>query len=331
MLTIAIWSGCAKQDKLVRVYSKLGGQLVGRISISKSLSMFDVVQDLCRQASLLMPHESLSVRNVALWVGSLRLTPLGFEFKTSFTKQEEQVVSDLLNKARGGQRVDIMWDDGYEHACQVFRDHDITWCTNALALGCLDAHIGDSNTAIPPEAAALLRRHNVLHIAFDASRQVVRDMAFLESMQGVPLGLRLVQPTVWPRNLVSLSFNGFELGRSMPPGIGRCTELRVAYLQHVDVLPEDFGNLKLRQAVFTNCDVHDIVKKVCDMQSLAYLIIERSGGKPTLIPTILGHLSSLKTLRLNYNNFTGAIPTDFGALQSLTTLEVVERIDLDLT
>ena len=81
MLSIALWSGFAQQDKLVQVYSKLGGQLVGRISISKSLSVFDVVQDLCRQAFLLMPHESLSARNLAIWVGSLRLTPRGFEFK----------------------------------------------------------------------------------------------------------------------------------------------------------------------------------------------------------------------------------------------------------
>ena len=327
MLTIAIWSGWAKQDKLVQVYSKLGGQLVGRISISKSLSMFDVVQDLCRQASLLMPHESLSVRNVALWVGSLRLTPPGFEFKESFTNQEEQEASDLIAKARRVERVDMMWDDNYDYACQVLVDHDITWRTNFL--GCIDVRIGDSNIAIPPEAAAWLRRHNVFEITFHASRQVVRDMAFLESMQGGQVDLSWIQPTVWPRNLVALSFNGFELGRSMPPGMmSRCETLR---LDHVDVLPEDFGNLKLHHAVFTNCDAHDIAKRVCNMQSLEYLTIERSGGQPTFIPTSLGRLSSLKTLRLTYNNFTGAIPTEFGALQSLTTLEVEESHGLDLT
>ena len=329
MLTIAIWSGWAKQDKLVQVYSKLGGQRVGRISISKSLSMFDVVEDLCKQASKMMPHESLSVRNLALWVGSLRLTPLGFEFKESFTKQEEQEASELLEKARRVERVDMMWDDNYDYACQVLVDHDMPLDTNDQ--GVIDVHIGDRNTAIPPEAAAWFRRHKVPQVVFRASRQVVRDMAFLESMQGVQVGLYLVQPTVWHQNLVSLTYNGFSLGRSMPHGIGRCTELRLAYLQHVEVLPEDFVNLKLRQAVFTNCDAHDIAKKVCNMQSLEYLIIERSGAKPTLIPTSLGHLSSLKTLRLTYNNFTGAIPTEFGSLQSLTTLEVAERLDIDLT
>ena len=332
MLTIALWSGFAQQDKLVKVYSKLGGQLVGRISISKSLSMFDVVQDLCRQASRLMPHESLSARNLAIWVGSLRLTPPGFEFKESFTKQEEQEVSDLIDKARRGKRVDMMWDDNYEHACQVLRDHDITWrtfeegrCTGFIA------ELGTRNTEIPQEVVACVRRLGAAKIVFECQTQVVRDMAFLECMQGVNVFVSLVQPTTWLSNLGHLTFNGSDLGISISPGISRCTKLRGVFIQNVKVLPEDFYKLKLQLAMFQNCDVHEVVDKLGNMQSLEHLDIWNSGCQPTLIPKGLGRLSSLKTLRLSYNKFVGAIPTEFGLLTSLTTLEVLERsVDLNL-
>jgi hypothetical protein len=351
MLAITTWSSFAKQDKLVKVYSKLGGQLVGRISISKSLSMFDVLQDLCRQAFLLMPHESLSARNLAIWVGSLRLTPPGFEFKESFTKEEEQEVSDLIDKARRGKRVDMMWDDNYEHACQVLKAHDITWPDMEedfrVTLGALNyehacqvlkAHditwpdmeedfrvtLGALNQSIPTEILAFFRRWNPPYLTFDSTRQVKRDMTILESVQHVSFGLQWIMPTVWPLNLVFLSFNGMGCSFSFPPGIGQCSKLFEVYIRNVKVLPEDFCNLRLTRAHFRGCDAHDIAAKVCNMQSLEYLTIE-SSGNPTLIPTSLGRLSSLKRLHLCNNKFVGTIPTEFGLLKSLNTLVIEEN------
>ena len=319
MLAIALWSGFAQQDKLVKVYSKLGGQLVGRISISKSLSVFDVVQDLCRQAFLLMPHESLSARNLAIWVGSLRLTPPGFEFKESFTEQEEQEASELIGKVRHVKRVEVVYDDNYDYACQVLKDHDITWPDMeedfTVTLGAL-------NQSIPTDILACFRRWNPPYLRFSSSSQVVQDMAFLESVKHVSISLHLILPTVWPLNLDSLSFNGMG-GLSIPPGIGQCSNLFEVYILNVKVLPEDFCNLRLTRAHFRGCDAHDIADKVCTMQSLEYLTI-KSSGKPTLIPTSLGRLSSLKKLYLRNNNFVGAIPTEFGLLQSLKTLAIEE-------
>lgn len=320
MLTITTWSSFSKQDKLVQVYSKLGGQLVGRISISKSLSMFDVVQDLCRQASQLMPHESLSARNLAIWVGSLRLTPHGFEFKTGLAKKEDCKVRDLIGNVRQVKRVEVAWDDNYDYACQVLKDHDITWPDMeedfTVTLGAL-------NQSIPTEILACFRRWNPPYLRFGSSSQVVQDMAFLESMQHVSIGLHLILPTVWPLNLDSLSFNGLGGFLSIPPGIGQCSKLFEVYIRNVKVLPDDFCNLRLTRAHFRGCDAHDIAAKVCNMQSLKYLTIE-SSGKPTLIPTSLGRLSSLKILYLRNNKFVGAIPTEFGLLQSLKTLAIEE-------
>ena len=321
MLALVLWSSFAKQDKLVKVYSKLGGQLVGRISISKSLSVFDVLQDLCRQASQLMPHESLSARNLAIWVGSLRLTPPGFEFKESFTKQEEQEVSDLIDNARQVKRVEVAWDDNYDYACQVLKDHDITWPDMEedfrVTLGAL-------NQSIPTEILAFLRRWNPPYLTFDSTRQVKRDVAILESMQHVSIGLQWIMPTVWPLNLAFLSFNAMGCFFSFPPGIDQCSKLFEVYIRNVKILPEDFCNLRLTRAHFRGCDAHDIAAKVCNMQSLEYLTIE-SSGKPTLIPTSLGRLSSLKRLHLCNNKFVGTIPTELGLLQSLNTLAIEEN------
>ena len=320
MLAIALWSGFAQQDKLVKVYSKLGGQLVGRISISKSLSVFDVVQDLCRQAFLLMPHESLSARNLAIWVGSLRLTPHGFEFKTGLTKKEERQVRDLIGNVRQVKRVEVVYDDNYDYACQVLKAHDITWPDMEedfrVTLGAL-------NQSIPTEILAFFRRWNPPYLTFDSTRQVKRDMTILESVQHVSIGLQWIMPTVWPLNLAFLSFNGMGCFFSFPPGIGQCSKLFEVYIRNVKVLPEDFCNLRLTRAHFRGCDAHDIAAKVCNMQSLEYLTI-KSSGKPTLIPTSLGRLSSLKKLYLRNNNFVGAIPTEFGLLQSLKTLAIEE-------
>ena len=320
MLTITTWSSFAKQDKLVKVYSKLGGQLVGRISISKSSSMFDVLQDLCRQAFLLMPHERLSARNLAIWVGSLRLTPHGFEFKTGLTKKEECKVRDLIGNVRQVKRVEVAWDDNYDYACQVLKAHDITWPDMEedfrVTLGAL-------NQSIPTEILAFFRRRNPPYLTFDSTRQVKRDMTILESVQHVSFGLQWIMPTVWPLNLAFLSFNAMGCFFSFPPGIGQCSKLFEVYIRNVKVLPEDFCNLRLTRAHFRGCDAHDIAAKVCNMQSLEYLTIE-SSGKPTLIPTSLGRLSSLKRLHLCNNKFAGAIPTELGLLKSLNTLVIEE-------
>jgi hypothetical protein len=330
MLAITVWSNLAKQDELVQVYSKLGGQLVGRISISKSLSMFDVLQDLCRQASKMMPHESLSVRNLALWVGSLRLTPCSFEFKESFTKEEEQEASELLEKARRGKRVDIMWDDNYEHACNVLHDHDITWRTfqvddnNTVFV----AHLGLENAFIPREVVAVQRRLGGSRISIESQTQVTRDLSFMDLIPSVEIGLEYVQPESFSSSrVVHLAVRSCTVA----PDIQLLSNLRIASIKQVDSLPVGFSKLNLHTAVFDECDAHDAVEKVSHMQDLKVLhLLNCKYTKPT-IPTQLGRLVSLETLRMIDNNFSGSIPTELGLLSNLRTLELVEYSgDLDL-
>ena len=291
--------------------------------------MFDVLQYLCRQASKMMPHESLSVRNLALWVGSLRLTPLGFEFKESFNKQEEQEASDLIAKARRVERVDMMWDDNYDYACQVLVDHDITWRTfqaydnNTVFV----AHLGLRNEFIPPEVVAVQRRLGGSRISIESQTQVTRDLSFMDLIPSVEIGLEFVQPESFSSSrVVHLTVAG-----CVAPGIHLLSNLSIVNLNNVGALPVGFSKLNLHIAMFVECDAHDAVEKVSHMQYLKVLhISKRKYTKPT-IPTQLGRLVSLETLRMIDNNFSGTIPTELGLLSNLRTLELVEYSgDLDL-
>ena len=238
------------------------------------------------------------------------------------TQKEERKVRYLIGNVRQVKRVEVVYDDNYDYACQVLKDHDIMWPDMeedfTVTLGAL-------NQSIPTEILACFRRWNPPYFTFGSTRQVKRDMTILESVQHVSFGLQWIMPTVWPLNLAFLSFNAMGCFFSFPPGIGQCSKSFEVYIRNVKVLPEDFCNLRLTRAHFRGCDAHDIAAKVCNMQSLEYLLIECSGGKPTLIPTSLGRLSSLKKLCLRNNNFVGTIPTELGLLQSLNTLVIEEN------
>jgi len=333
MLVILAWTNTAKLGKTLRLYAKLSDKFVGNLVISKRSSAYEVLEDLCRQASQRMPHESLGVRNVVLYTNNIMLTPPGFEFKKSLSPNEVKCVEAALDEARRVGRVDMMWDDGYEHACQVVEDCDIA-CSVRQARNetnqVFEAQLGEQNVVIPPEVLACFRRSQARYLSFERQAQVVRDFDFME-FASCEVGLCYVQPTCWFPNVFHLTLDGLPLGGRIAPGIGRLSKLRVVHIQNIQVLPDDFCDLKLRVGEFVACNAHDVVAKVASMQGLQELILQNCQGEPPCtIPTQLGCLKELCRLELR-SSFAGTIPTELGSLRKLTRLIIrQEKLD-DLT
>jgi hypothetical protein len=333
MFAIFAWTNTAKLGKTLRLYAKLSDKFVGNLVILKSSSAYDVLEDLCRQASQSMPHESLGVRNVVLYTNNIRLTPLGFEFKKSFTPKESKCVEAALDEARRVGRFDMMWDDGYDHAWQVVADCGVGFHVKRAhneTIRVLVVDLYDANAVIPPEVLACFRRSQADCLSFESHTQVVRDFGFME-FASCEVALCYVQPTCWFPNVFHLTLDGLLLGGRIAPGIGRLSKLRVVHIRNIPVLPDDFCDLKLRVGVFHTCNAHDMVAKVASMQGLQELYVYNCQGEPPCtIPTQIGCLRNLDILELE-SSFVGTIPTELGTLRNLTRLTIrQDRLD-DLT
>ena len=320
----------------LRLYTKLSDKFVGNLVILQSSSAYDVLEDLCRQASQSMPHESmphesLGVRNVVLYTNNIMLTPLGFEFKKSFSPSEAKCAEAALDEARRVGRVDMMWDDGYEHACKVVADCDIVVHVDYQSQkSVFTVRLGEQNAVIPPEVLACYRRTKATAISFKVlpgpnghRTHVVRDLQFLEFAPCTDVSLYGIHTLYWPStllNLVNLSFDGL-LGH-IPPGIGKLANLRGVYILNVLVLPDDFCDLRLHVGAFWYCSDHDVVSKLTSMPTLEHLKLYHSQGPERTIPTTLGLLTTLKILHMGSVDFSGVIPTELGALCNLSSLKI---------
>ena len=116
MLSLLAWFGarptptCNKPR--VKVYSKLGGMLLGCIAKPCSQSFQDAtttyinLRDMQAKAALLLKHAYLPPRYLALYVGSHRVTSPSFPFDDCL--DQEQL--GLANALHGAERVDVMYD-----------------------------------------------------------------------------------------------------------------------------------------------------------------------------------------------------------------------------
>lgn len=133
---------------------------------------------------------------------------------------------------------------------------------------------------------------------------------------------------------------------SIPPSIGRMTNLRELRVAEVTHLPEEIGNLsdslellelttfkgaslpasigklaKLRLLVIQQAPLlRSLPESIGDLKSLKNLCIQQSGIRS--LPTSIGNLTSLRCLNLEHNHLLEALPDSIGDLARLNALSL---------
>ena len=133
-------------------------------------------------------------------------------------------------------------------------------------------------------------------------------------------------------NLGYLDLSATNLSGSIPTTIGKLVNLNTLLLTDIDSLtgnlPTEMGNLiNLQNLTISRQDYYkptnitgSIPASFGNLHRLKNLMINSTNLSG--LTSTLGNLDSLQTLTLNYNQFTGSIPSSFGNLHQLQTLDL---------
>ena len=111
MLSLLAWCGFLPLPKKPRdweVYSKLGGNLLGRVPRVCLADAYTMVRSLQDQVALFYKHDRRPPRYIAIFVDQTRLTSPDFPFVDKLDLQDAEKVFAALGGAR---RIDVLWDE----------------------------------------------------------------------------------------------------------------------------------------------------------------------------------------------------------------------------
>ena len=109
MLSFAAWCNLKiGQRQGARLYSRLGGKLLGRIDVN--FPSKDACKRLCylqEQAAKLLGHPTRGYRDVLLWTNELCLTPDGFAYDDAVSP----VCAEKLDSINASSRLEVSWNE----------------------------------------------------------------------------------------------------------------------------------------------------------------------------------------------------------------------------
>ena len=325
MLSIMLSTGYVEPKKKSLVcYSALGGQKLGQLVVrSESADMYATLRDLQFQASKLMPSTTRSFEDVVLRCLGSNVTPSGFAYKQQMTQDEVERASIILSASR----VDILWDND-EFARLIMHKNNMAFRhneqENKLSIVCT----GDG--VFTTEVACFLKNSRVCKLEFSSlmafdSNLTDRAGSTVPNVQTLRLTrVRLDTLQVF-HNIVHLTIR--EAG--MPSSFGQLDRLRVLVLLDVSGdVPVDFGDLHIEELCICGTHTLDVLHFAPHFAKLACLTkLELRNNMwydtpPRSFPSEIGRLTSLKSLIVENNKFTGCVPTEICAFIGLSTLRI---------
>ena len=338
MLCLDVWSsqalGNASYAKAIPCYAKLGGKYVGNLRLCTSTSAYQVLRDIQKQASKLIPHAWRGFEDTMVWCDNHCSIPSGFAYKDDLTQEETEQVWSVLGKV---QRFDVMWDDDDEHARSVLASKQIEHFVykeknEDECVFYFRQAWQDKPCLLPIEALFVNKTCNKesnpkrLILATQSERMQLVDLQAIKHFGVNELRLHGMEPTSWHacRNIKSLSYIGSQT--SVPSGVGPLRKLESLWLENITSLPDDFGRLAINTLVLANCDLDLalVAKTLADTPTLKELRIEAHHRAGSVIPTELGLVARLEKLSFTCNNFGGSIPSELGKLTNLVTIDIME-------
>ena len=326
MLSIMLSTGYVEPKKKSLVcFSALGGQKLGQLVVrSESADMYATLRDLQAQASKLMPSTTRSFEDVVLHCLGSNVTPSGFAYKQQMTQDEVERASIILSASR----VDILWDND-EFARLIMHKSNMSFereeQDNKLSITCT------GNGVITTEVAGFLRNSRVCELEFSNLvsyyDRILTDRAgsTVPNVQTLRLTrVRLDTLQVF-HNIVHLTIRG----AGMPSSFGQLDKLRVLVLLDVSYnVPADFGDLRINELCIRGNYKMDVIQFAPHFAKLACLTKLKLcnnawyGMPPRCFPSEIGRLTSLKSLIVENNKFTGSVPSEIGTFIGLSTLSI---------
>ena len=298
MLCLQSWCGALpprleRYSQKLQVFSKLGGNFLGFVakpcaeSLHDATTAYITLRGMQAQAAMLLKHDYLPSRYLALYVGSCRITYPSFPFKDCLDQNQLGVLGAL----HGAERIDVVYDGDTDFGVAkaslrakglLVYENDIKVVVQRDGMCFVHTPI---NVLVQPELDVWAFNKNIQHLVFWWPARTIGD-------------LRLFP------DLTSLSM------------MGLCS------VQHVD-----FGNLasscKSLQTLDIRLEVDPSnllgINKLCSLEHLG--VVACGSGKAT-IPREVGSLSKLTSLTVQGQQITGQIPTEIGQLGGLRHLRL---------
>lgn len=120
MLCLASWSGVVPtfKDNSLRLFCKLGGQLLGYLHIDFKLPTFEKLLNLQLQASKLMKHPTRFARDILFWQDANILTDVKFVCLDHMDEHESKHAEQLLERAmQSSLSMTYNEDDSWAQSC----------------------------------------------------------------------------------------------------------------------------------------------------------------------------------------------------------------------
>jgi hypothetical protein len=167
------------QEKGIKLFLKLGGKFVGNLDLpDKSLSAFDQVRNLQRQASVRCGHPTRTLEDIVLFAHNVRVGPPGMAYLDDLDEEASLHVQSLL---QGCTSLEMMYDDSDEYAKQVLKQANVHVSKDYFLLQKVFVVAGQSM----PREVTYLTRHGVTNWDFSAwcGKCFVQDFGFLKDVR----------------------------------------------------------------------------------------------------------------------------------------------------
>jgi hypothetical protein len=139
-----------QQDAGIKLYMRVGGKYVGNLKPGKSLSAFDQVRELQRQAFLLCGHPTRTLEDILLYVHNVQVGPPGLAYLDDLDEEASLQVQSLLH---GCTSLEMMYDESDEYAKQQVskaRIH-VSVCLEVVTIAFTGFDFGFKSLTLPKE------------------------------------------------------------------------------------------------------------------------------------------------------------------------------------
>jgi hypothetical protein len=150
-----------QKDVGIKLYMRVGGKYVGNLKPGKSLSAFDQVRNLQRQAFLLCGHPTRTLEDILLYVHNVQVGPPGLAYLDDLDEEASLQVQSLLH---GCTSLEMMYDESDEYAKQQVSKAriSVSVCSEVVIIALTGFGFGFKGLNLPKElgyVAKLRKKH----------------------------------------------------------------------------------------------------------------------------------------------------------------------------